>query len=48
MADILKLQSKGPETPGERKFTLPFPRSNTSPAVCLARSNVSVFCPILF
>ena len=32
----------------ERKFTLPFPRSNTSLAVCLARSNVSVFCPILF
>lgn len=48
MADILKLQSQGPETPGERKIMLPFPRSNTSLAMCIARSNISVFCPILF
>lgn len=46
MADILKLQSKGPETPGERKAAtiLPIFNSTLSLATCLRYSNVSLFC----
>lgn len=48
MADILKLQGLGPDTPREEKNTiLPIGRSNLSLFGCPLRSNTSILCPIL-